>query len=136
MVTDEDMAVSFYRIGDAAHLAQQLIRILKCPQTQRKMAEQNFAAGLQMTMSNVVRNYLRWFRLHQAKKAIITADGGVPSRVPGRPLLHRNDSSPGWALGDTFRIRSREAGPRPCISEPADDLSRAPEISRYSENTD
>ena len=58
MARDEDMAMKFYRIGDAGDLADQLVSILQSPELQRSMSEQNFAAGLQMTMATVVRNYL------------------------------------------------------------------------------
>ena len=34
------------------------------------MAERNFSAAMQMTMSSVVCNYLRWFELKRCKKAI------------------------------------------------------------------
>lgn len=34
------------------------------------MARQNFAAGLEMTIGKVVRNYLRWFELNKYKKAL------------------------------------------------------------------
>ena len=34
------------------------------------MGRQNFAAGLEMTIGNVVRNYLRWFELNKYKKAL------------------------------------------------------------------
>lgn len=71
MVTDEQMAVRFYSIGDADDLAGQLIQILQSPYLQHSMAEQNFAAGLQMTMTSVIGNYLRWFRLNHAKKALV-----------------------------------------------------------------
>jgi glycosyltransferase involved in cell wall biosynthesis len=98
MVTDEDMAVKFYRIGDARDLADQLIRILKSPQLQYEMSEQNFAAGVQMTMSNVIRNYLRWFRLHQAKKAILQDDTLVSPSFSWRNSLQRIGRSPGWSL--------------------------------------
>jgi glycosyltransferase involved in cell wall biosynthesis len=70
MVTDEGMSVLFYKIGDAEDLAQQLIAILQSPELQQSMAEQNFAAGVEMTMGNVIANYLRWFRLNHAKRAL------------------------------------------------------------------
>jgi glycosyltransferase involved in cell wall biosynthesis len=70
MATDEDMAVRFYKIGDATHLADQLITVLKSQELQRSMARQNFAAGLEMTIGKVVRNYLRWFELNKYKKAL------------------------------------------------------------------
>ena len=70
MATDEDMAVRFYKIGNAAGLAGELITILQSPELQRSMGEGNFAAGLRITMDNVVRNYLRWFELHKRKREI------------------------------------------------------------------
>jgi glycosyltransferase involved in cell wall biosynthesis len=71
MVTDEGMAVLFYRIGDAEDLAQKLTAILKSPELERTMADQNFAAGIEMTMGSVIANYLRWFRLNHAKRMLL-----------------------------------------------------------------
>jgi glycosyltransferase involved in cell wall biosynthesis len=70
MASAEDMAVNFYKVGNAADLASQLTAILQSPEQQRQMAEQNFSAAIQMTMPSVVRNYLRWFELNQRKKAV------------------------------------------------------------------
>lgn len=70
MAADEDMAILFYRLGDANDLAEQLIAILQSPALEHEMAEHNFAAGLEMTMSNVVSNYLRWFELHRFKTSL------------------------------------------------------------------
>ena len=75
MVDDEDMAVRFYETGDHASLASQLIAILQSPGLQRQMAQHNFAAGVEMTMTSVVNNYLRWFELNRCKKAM--GDAGV-----------------------------------------------------------
>ena len=73
------MAIRFYEKGDAADLAEQFIVILQSPELQRQMAEHNFAAGVEMTMTSVVRNYLRWFELQQmqtgdeqARRSVIT----------------------------------------------------------------
>jgi glycosyltransferase involved in cell wall biosynthesis len=68
MATEEDMAIRFYKIGDKSDLAAQILGILRSPDLQRQMAEQNYAAGVQMTMGSVVRNYLRWFELSKCKK--------------------------------------------------------------------
>jgi len=68
MAADEDMAVCFYRVGNAADLAEQLITILRSPELQKQMSDRNYAAGVQMTMSSVVRNYLRWFELNRYKR--------------------------------------------------------------------
>jgi glycosyltransferase involved in cell wall biosynthesis len=71
MGADEEMAIRFYKVGDAADLADQLITVLQSPELQRSMGRQNFAAGLEMTIGSVVRNYLRWFELNKYKKALI-----------------------------------------------------------------
>lgn len=63
MAEAEEMAVGFYRVGDARDLADQMIAILSSSERQAEMAEQNFAAGLRMTMSSVVQRYLRGFDL-------------------------------------------------------------------------
>jgi hypothetical protein len=42
------------------------------------MSQHNYEAGVQMTMATVVRNYLRWFELHQCKRTI--AKGNVGRR--------------------------------------------------------
>jgi glycosyltransferase involved in cell wall biosynthesis len=73
MTADEDMSVRFYKVGDAADLANQLIAVLRSPELQRSMGRQNFAAGLEMTIGSVVRNYLRWFELNKYKKALVSA---------------------------------------------------------------
>ncbi len=75
MAADEDMSVRFYKVGDASDLANQLITVLRSPELQRSMGRQNFAAGLEMTIGSVVRNYLRWFELNKTKKALMTAPG-------------------------------------------------------------
>lgn len=74
MAESENMAIRFYEVGNAAHLAEQLLAILQSPTVEREMAEQNFEAGLEMTMTSVVGNYLRWFELSKAKGEL--ANGG------------------------------------------------------------
>jgi glycosyltransferase involved in cell wall biosynthesis len=73
MAADEDMAVRFYKVGDATDLANQLITVLRSPELQRSMGRQNFAAGLEMTIGSVVRNYLRWFELNKCRKALLNS---------------------------------------------------------------
>ena len=64
---------AFTRWAIAADLAEQLIAILQSPELQHQMAQHNFAAGLEMTMTSVVKNYLRWFELNRCKKVICKA---------------------------------------------------------------
>lgn len=86
MAADEDMAISFYKVGDAADLANQLVGILQSPEQQLRMAEHNFSAAMRMTMANVVGNYLRWFELKRAKRAI----AATPSFSDGASAWRRS----------------------------------------------
>jgi glycosyltransferase involved in cell wall biosynthesis len=83
MAADDDMAINFYKTGNAADLADKLVPILQSPELQRQMSMHNYQAGVQMTMANVVRNYLRWFELHRYKKAIAEDEMGTKGRLPG-----------------------------------------------------
>jgi hypothetical protein len=67
------------------------------------MSEHNFSAAMQMTMSSVVRNYLRWFELKRVKEAI-----GPAPLFPGlRALWQRYVSpNPGASPGD-WSLRSK-----------------------------
>jgi glycosyltransferase involved in cell wall biosynthesis len=101
MAADEDMAISFYKVGDAADLADQLVAILQSPEQQRRMSEQNFLAAMQMTMTTVVRNYLRWFELKRCKKAI-----GPAPLFPGWSTFWQRSAFPrlgAFAAGSTLR---------------------------------
>ncbi|HVU47111.1 MAG TPA: glycosyltransferase [Terracidiphilus sp.] len=75
MAKDENMAVHFYKVGDASDLAKQLIAILESPALERQMAEQNFAAGLEMMIGNVVSDYIRWFKLQKCKRKLRQRSG-------------------------------------------------------------
>ena len=88
MATDEDMAVRFYQIGDAADLAGQLIQVLESAELQRNMGRQNFAAGLGMTISSVVDNYLRWFELNLCKQALLQGKSYPASEPIGLEALY------------------------------------------------
>lgn len=106
MASDEDMAVSFYKKGDPDDLSQKLIILLESVDLQRQMSEQNFLAGVRMTMPNVVRHYLRWFELAKRKKALGTL---IERRRRLRPMRFKAsdwDSSAGY-----------DQRPRPTVSE-------------------
>jgi glycosyltransferase involved in cell wall biosynthesis len=98
MATGEGMAVRFHKKGDAGDLAKQLIDILQSPELQCQMAEHNFEAGVEMTMTSVVKNYLRWFELHKCKKAIRNA-GALPGpRRAWLRALRASEVAPNWDL--------------------------------------
>lgn len=82
MATDDDMAILFYKPGDASDLASKLLDVLKSPDLQHQMSQTNYEAGIQMTIATVVRTYLRWFELHKLKREM--ADKGTLARFYGR----------------------------------------------------
>jgi glycosyltransferase involved in cell wall biosynthesis len=88
MAAAEGLAICFYQAGGTERLANALTSVLRHPDWQREMAEQNFAASLRMTMPLVVRQYLRLFDLDHHRQAF------APERrarrllrwLPGRSL--------------------------------------------------
>jgi glycosyltransferase involved in cell wall biosynthesis len=124
MVADEDMAVRFYRVGDAADLAEQLITVLESPELQRSMGRQNFAAGLQMTMPRVVRNYLRWFELNKYKRELLAGDPGTAAQAQSmRALLAAAGRTTAPVVqpargGGAHRRESPAAGGHPDLADP------------------
>ena len=70
MADGEDIAIEFYRPGNAQDLADCLIRFLTDSEKQQAMAVQNFSAALRMTMPTIVQKYLRHFELHQRAAAL------------------------------------------------------------------
>jgi len=122
MVTDEAMAVRFYKVGNARDLADQITRILRSPELEHRMAEQNFTAGVQMTMTNVIQSYLRWFRVHQAKRAVSNNGRSISSRFPwGNGGLGRK-RSPGWGLGPGVFSQHEDGALPHLVFQEADDL--------------
>jgi glycosyltransferase involved in cell wall biosynthesis len=122
MVTDEGMAVRFYGIGNARDLANQIGRILRSPQLEHRMAEQNFTAGAQMTMTNVIRSYLRWFRLHQAKRAISEDSSFIGSRLRWRNGNLGGGRSPRWSLGPGLFLQHEDGTVPHLVSQELDEL--------------
>jgi glycosyltransferase involved in cell wall biosynthesis len=104
MAHDEDMAIRFYQVGNARNLADQIIAILESPQLERQMAVHNFNAGIQMTMTNVVSNYLRWFRLHMAKRTL---------------HLSGMQADPNWRVQPTLVTQHNESADMQPAFEPA-----------------
>ena len=115
MATDDDMSIIFYNAGDATDLAEKLLSVLQSPELQRQMSEHNYQAGVQMTMANVARNYLRWFELHKVKRAI--AEKGTIARLYRRLVGSWSspfeESADRRHLGPNFRSigADDEAGP-------------------------
>ena len=125
MVTDEDMAVSFFTRGDAGHLAEELTTILQSAELQRSMAEHNFAAGVQMTMASVVRSYLRWFELKKCQDHVAYTTSSSES-FAGSGVDPRDRAE---AVGN----RSRSADFANALSwRKAEKLADLPDTDRYT----
>ncbi len=92
MAADEEMAIRFYQRGDPYDLASQLLAILESPMLERQMAEHNFTAGIEMTMTGVVNNYLRWFRVNRSRRAIRSRR--AQPKLPSEDLHFRRGGAP------------------------------------------
>lgn len=91
MGEEEDLAIEFYRAGDAKDLADCLVRLLQDPEHLRSMALQNFSAALRMTMPVVIRKYLRHFELqrHINTRRHLSVLNKLPRWLPSRSLFLR-----------------------------------------------
>ncbi len=72
--TEEGLAIDYFRTDDSADLAEKIVALARDPERERRMAEQNYAAALAMTMPNIVAQYLADFQ--EAQPA------AVPALVP------------------------------------------------------
>jgi glycosyltransferase involved in cell wall biosynthesis len=124
MASDEDMAIRFYECGNADELADQISAILLSPDLEREMAMHNYAAGVEMTITNVVNNYLRWFRLNKAKREIRSSTHLPAQAAPGTD----NEDEP-----DSSQQFHPTLVPKPEELDPVTRLERA---HTYAENSD
>ena len=137
MVTDEDMAVSFFAKGDSGHLAKELTTILQSPELQRSMAEQNFAAGVKMTMGSVVRSYLRWFELKKCQSDLARGASVLVERTTSvaSPRVRKNSLANSFACeGMAHRYRTEHYGKSRSFAgfrQPVD-LAQSRNISRLA----
>jgi hypothetical protein len=85
------MAADFYRTGDVDDLVEKMVAILSDPEKQRQMSEQNFSAGLRMTMPEVMHRYLRTFDFHRRAKLLagLSRFRLLPRWVSARSLTFR-----------------------------------------------
>ena len=98
MGEDEGLAIAFYETGEPESLAKAMVDLLRDPQQQHDMAEQNFYAALRMTMPTIIRQYLRTFDLHQHAKMLdpISRFRRLPGWVPSRSAIFRA-AAPRWS---------------------------------------
>lgn len=136
MAVDEDMAVSFYQTANANDLAEQMVSILVSPELQRRMAEQNYRAGVRMTMGSVIRTYLRWFELQRSKNALrngvaIATNGRHPAPCPEAEPPFNDPPSSGLSLEDEYGFDGHRA-----IEFPEETLRAFDSVQPDRENPD
>jgi glycosyltransferase involved in cell wall biosynthesis len=92
MAEYEGMAIDFYKNGDVNDLADKCAAVLNDFEKQTNMAEQNFSAGIRMTMPEIIHSYLRNFDFHRRAKVLkrIAKLRTVPNWVPSRSLLYKS----------------------------------------------
>ena len=85
----EHMAIEFFATGDASDLASKLLALLDSPGQLNLMATQNFSAALQMTMPEVVRQYVHSFERSRRLKTLqdFARLRQSPAWFPGRENL-------------------------------------------------
>src|ERR1035441_10448249 len=134
MAANEGMAIRFHRRGDAADLANQLITILESDEIQHEMAEQNFAAGVEMTLTSVIKNYLRWFELNLRKREFRNAGADGKARRPWLRALRSRYSTPEWKVQTAMVAQHHEASEdQHCIDTNHKAISHVSEIGREGE---
>jgi glycosyltransferase involved in cell wall biosynthesis len=122
MAVAEGMSIRFYKNGDPTELAEQLIVLLQSTKLQFQMAQQNFAAGLEMTMTCVVKNYLRWFELHKYKREMGNTRALFARRRPLFRALRSGLVTPNWRL---------QVASSPQPKNDTDDRKRVPAAGSY-----
>jgi glycosyltransferase involved in cell wall biosynthesis len=67
LVSEEGLAIDYYRREDSAGLADAIIALAQDPERARNMGEQNYKASFTMTMPQIVGQYLSDFRGYTAE---------------------------------------------------------------------
>lgn len=94
MAADDDMAILFYKLGDAEDLAEKISGVLLSTTLQEQMSEHNYTAGVEMTMATVARSYLRWFRLKALRRSMEKDTGSKgPDIIDGLASLQQDEQA-------------------------------------------
>lgn len=129
MAADEDMAIRFFKRGDPQDLAGQILAILESPVLERQMAEHNFVAGIEMTMTSVVNNYLRWFQANRSRRAI--RRHGPQTELPAEEMhLRRGGTASGLHRPPSLIPQRSERSDELRTLEPAPGLADAADYGR------
>jgi len=110
LVEHEGLAIEFFKPEDGASLAAKAIQLLTSPSLLTAMAQQNFAAALQMTMPEVVRQYIRSFDRNHRLQVL---QGLSKVRGSARWFQRRTSMAVRWAeeVQSWSEPPARKAGP-------------------------
>ena len=97
MGADEQLAINFFKTGDAHSLADCIVALLENPIQQREMGEANFSAALRQTMPMVIQKYMRSFHLQHGQNALrpFSRFRRLPGWMPMRSAIFRA-TAPRW----------------------------------------
>jgi len=70
LAEQEQVSMEFFPPNDVASLAEHMLNFLRTPERLREMAQQNFSAALQMSMPQIIREYIRSFDMQQRLKML------------------------------------------------------------------
>jgi glycosyltransferase involved in cell wall biosynthesis len=98
MGADEQLAISFFKTGDAHSMADSIVGLLEDSALQREMGEANFSAALRQTMPMIIRQYLRSFDMHHRQNELrpFSRFRRLPRWVPLRSAIFRA-AAPRWS---------------------------------------
>ena len=98
MGADEQLAISFFKTGDAHSMADCIVNLLQDPEVQHEMGEANFSVALRQTMPMIIRQYLRSFTVQQRQNALrpFSRFRRLPGWVPLRSAIFRA-AAPRWS---------------------------------------
>ncbi len=98
MSVDEQLAITFFKTGDAHSMADRIVELLENPVLQHEMADANFSAALRQTMPMIMRQYLRSFDVQHRHNALrpFSRFRRLPGWVPLRSTIFRA-TAPRWS---------------------------------------
>lgn len=98
MTDDEQLAMRFFKTGDAHSMADCMVELLEDPAAQCEMGEANFSAALRQTMPIIMRQYLRSFKMQHGHNALrpFSRFRRLPGWVPLRSVIFRA-AAPRWS---------------------------------------
>lgn len=70
LAEQEQVSMEFFAPNDVDSLSERLLALLRSPERLEEMAHQNFSAALQMSMPQIIREYIRTFDMQQRLKML------------------------------------------------------------------